>query len=1855
MTGFSGRERVRNFCWLLGLSVVLLASLPSQAQDTVTVDADGEADFTSLDAVLDSIQKGTGFDPEVVLFTGSDQDNYIWSKYIDKSPGEILFKSEASNPAKFAVITHTADNSFNFFNVNTIAFENCIITTTKGFNLGQSRTHSFKKCVIRDCSSSYAVHIEGSAGTTTFENCLFEGNISTNIFDLNIYSGTPTLILMNCTFDNNTSIWSTDPANYITNYAITNCIFSNNTTTFRGANLRGKTTYSLTTEALTGYGTGCKSATDPLYTVAAKASRTAPVDWRPVSNSPARNVGIATGAPTVDLADTTRIQDSTGKRDAGCWDIRDTVQPPSIIKNIPKDTSVALGSALVLKIQATGTAPITYSWRQVDGSATIPSADSMKIAAVAATDDNTRYYCVIKNVKDSVWSDTVLIHVVSIPVITVQPDTAPLVYIGDTATFTLSATGQGLSYAWKKGGATPSKGTGITTATYKFGVDSLADSGSFTCTVTNIAGSVTSKTVVLRVRAPKAHIVSRTADTTVQEGASKKLKVVVEGKEPVSYSWKVPGTATVLSDKDTLQLTSLAVTAGTTYRCIVSNSAGKDSADVKIIVLAGTVARFTSEPAADIAVMAGDNHTLTVAATGGEPLSYKWYKDGMAAADSVGTGTSYAIMNAAAANSGMYYCIVSNSIGSDTAGPVVFKVVTDDIYNLLVFSAQFVSPTRVRASISNFRNLPSSEAAAPRVDSIGIWYNYLTYPSAPLSFTSDSCVKFSLQQLLGGTGDTFSVDVDVPLADGCSTPLYLVAAPHWKEPDSIPSFLSSAQRTTVTMCDPDTLENLLVINVSYPSVSDSLVVTISNLSSINRDSLLYLVIDYKKGTGTYTAASAVKISKSDLPDGDAPLTRTLRDAAFTGVEDSVRVRVRWRGTRGNFSSPVSKSVTVGMKRPENSAVLSADSTKDDEIYLHWSFTAHSDIDSIRIWWGRQALPTSADIDPSTNKSLTLAPDQTNTVLQGLSTATRYYIGLQVQDNGLWSFIPLSAQDTISTENPFGNQIPNTVKVTEAVFDSTTNLFTVKWNVDTAGTGPVAGLETGIVWAVGAPPAANIAPTGTFGLVVGSLKMTDNSVTVNMGENLQFSSIYHFALLLRPKNGSWTVATDSSSITAATTAPGHQVISYFVGSSTSASVFNGQVQVRKVGEGVVSVTDTVRIFNPGTPEGFIITSIGVDFAGDVRSDPVALAMSYDTSKLAGFPHSAQRIYQYDRTADLWKVIEVDTVDSANRMISFVGRLSDYPLPFIVMIDTTAPVVTITSKTNLPVQPGISVRDTLVIADNVSNSSIGIYYWNTYENGGKATVTVHCDAKTDTVITTVPGDSIISDWGVKAKLVVNDGRFISSYDISRSVIRTTSDPVILKGKQWNPVVTTALLDDPSVEKALGELCENKPWFYDSTRFRIFRWYDTSTAISVPSILDGTLYKWLEYSSSQSPFFTMVPGRVLWVKTGSTMDVKSLGTGTTVSLKENYTLTIKAHQWTDVALPYKFNIAIGDVITATGAESTIKDSIYIYSWTNTQPSSTSPKFISTIPALDSMQAQLSCTSGEDGLGTYSILNVKSEDIILRIPPLPEQFSSFRAVAGAGKKTSASRQNGKGWSVSVKSATPAGGELSPVYCGYTPGTGISTYPVSPSFGKQRVTVLDPVRGTAHGHLIMHERSANGFVYQIRFVNEDPHGTMFSFNAAAATVLPDQYRVHIYDPSARSVGDASEKTSLSVDGSSSTSRWLLVGDSVFVAAWSSGISRPLALVKVFPNPCRGEMRIQFTMPVVDIHGIQVSLFDQLGRRVWYRTVDRSSLHAGTNSIRFNPGAAAAIGAGTYILRLTAFEGNGRVLGKRQERILYIP
>jgi DNA-binding beta-propeller fold protein YncE len=168
---------------------------------------------------------------------------------------------------------------------------------------------------------------------------------------------------------------------------------------------------------------------------------------------------------------------------------------PKIVRQ-PGDRAVPPGGTLVLSVEAAGV-DLEYEWRYNDqpvqgGDGAVLTRTGMSVAEAG------EYVVVVTSPMGEVTSRKVKVEVYPAPGITVQP-VARRIVRGQTTSLSVTATGEGLSYQWRRG-SLPVQGA--TSRTLSFPNAQGTDSGDYSVVVSNGAGSVTSEVVRLTVVVP---------------------------------------------------------------------------------------------------------------------------------------------------------------------------------------------------------------------------------------------------------------------------------------------------------------------------------------------------------------------------------------------------------------------------------------------------------------------------------------------------------------------------------------------------------------------------------------------------------------------------------------------------------------------------------------------------------------------------------------------------------------------------------------------------------------------------------------------------------------------------------------------------------------------------------------------------------------------------------------------------------------------------------------------------------------------------------------------------------------------------------------------------------------------------------------------------------------------------------------------------------------------------------------------------------------------------------------------------------------------------------------------------------
>lgn len=172
------------------------------------------------------------------------------------------------------------------------------------------------------------------------------------------------------------------------------------------------------------------------------------------------------------------------------------INPAPSISTQPVAKSVFFGETATFEVVATGKGSLSYQWRRNNEVISGANSSSYTIQSTDVTDNGAKFSVQITSDYGSVTSQEAQLNVTGFaPSIANQP-TAQSVRAGDTAIFSVTATGTGtLSYQWfKNGNSIP----GATASNYVTPVVSQVDANSiYSVSVSSYFGNITSQNAVL--------------------------------------------------------------------------------------------------------------------------------------------------------------------------------------------------------------------------------------------------------------------------------------------------------------------------------------------------------------------------------------------------------------------------------------------------------------------------------------------------------------------------------------------------------------------------------------------------------------------------------------------------------------------------------------------------------------------------------------------------------------------------------------------------------------------------------------------------------------------------------------------------------------------------------------------------------------------------------------------------------------------------------------------------------------------------------------------------------------------------------------------------------------------------------------------------------------------------------------------------------------------------------------------------------------------------------------------------------------------------------------------------------------
>ncbi|HEX8290418.1 MAG TPA: pectinesterase family protein, partial [Pyrinomonadaceae bacterium] len=192
-------------------------------------------------------------------------------------------------------------------------------------------------------------------------------------------------------------------------------------------------------------------------------------------------------------------------------------------------------------------------------------------------------------------------HTPSLPVITSQPQPTNLtVQVGSNVTMSVAASGNSLSYQWRRNGAAIAGNASAATPTLNLSNVQMSDAGQYTALVSNASGGVASQPVTLNVSVdpvpPPPAITAQPADTNAPVGSAAGLSVAATGNG-LFYQWFKNGALIQGATQPSLNFASVQVSDSANYHVVVSNSSGSVTSSTARLLVVSTMQATGFAPA----------------------------------------------------------------------------------------------------------------------------------------------------------------------------------------------------------------------------------------------------------------------------------------------------------------------------------------------------------------------------------------------------------------------------------------------------------------------------------------------------------------------------------------------------------------------------------------------------------------------------------------------------------------------------------------------------------------------------------------------------------------------------------------------------------------------------------------------------------------------------------------------------------------------------------------------------------------------------------------------------------------------------------------------------------------------------------------------------------------------------------------------------------------------------------------------------------------------------------------------------------------------------------------------------------
>lgn len=196
------------------------------------------------------------------------------------------------------------------------------------------------------------------------------------------------------------------------------------------------------------------------------------------------------------FSDSTNAQHMAVMKDFSFPAGNDSGTNPPVIVTQPQSQTNAVGATISFSATATGSGALAWQW-QFNGSNIDGATQNLLLLVNARLTNSGNYSVTVTNLFGSVTSSNAVLLLTNAPPAITTPPQSQAVLVGQTASFSVAATGTPpLGYQWLFNGTNIA---GATTNPFTLANIQLTNAGNYSVVITNITGSVTSSPASLTV------------------------------------------------------------------------------------------------------------------------------------------------------------------------------------------------------------------------------------------------------------------------------------------------------------------------------------------------------------------------------------------------------------------------------------------------------------------------------------------------------------------------------------------------------------------------------------------------------------------------------------------------------------------------------------------------------------------------------------------------------------------------------------------------------------------------------------------------------------------------------------------------------------------------------------------------------------------------------------------------------------------------------------------------------------------------------------------------------------------------------------------------------------------------------------------------------------------------------------------------------------------------------------------------------------------------------------------------------------------------------------------------------------